>query len=136
MRARASGSMSACTANLKNQGTALEMYATDYDGLYPSSLHALSPDYLRRLPTCPSTDLEYGYVVSKKPFILGMDTPSIDYVDNEQGLWPLIYGNGIYIVAPLVNIENISKFKVKLYVCPLNILNTTGLPCRVIIVEE
>ena len=76
------------------------------------------------------------YIVSKKPFMLGMDTPSIDNVDNEQGLWPLIFGNDIYIIAPLVNIENISKFKVKLYVCPLNTLNTTGLPCRVIIVEE
>ncbi|MGM0367772.1 MAG: cyclase family protein [Actinomycetota bacterium] len=76
------------------------------------------------------------YIVSKNPFILAMDTPSIDNVDNEQGLWPLIYENDIYMVAPLVNLENITKFKVKLYVCPLKILNTTGLPCRVIIKEE
>jgi len=76
------------------------------------------------------------YIVSKKPFILAMDTPSIDNVDNEQGIWDLIYTNGIYIVAPLVNLEKISKYKVKLYICPLNILNTTGLPCRVIIKEE
>lgn len=76
------------------------------------------------------------YIVSKKPFILGMDTPSIDNVEDEQGLWPLIYENNIYMVAPLMNIENIEKFKVKLYVCPLKVLNTTGLPCRVIIKEE
>jgi kynurenine formamidase len=76
------------------------------------------------------------YIVSKKPFILALDTPSIDNVDNEQGLWPLIYANNIYLVGPLVNIENLTKYKVRLYVCPLKILNTTGLPCRVIIKEE
>ncbi|MDZ7838549.1 MAG: cyclase family protein [Actinomycetota bacterium] len=76
------------------------------------------------------------YIVSKRPFMLGMDTPSIDNVKNEQGLWPLIFNHGIYLVAPLVNIENIDRFKVKLYVCPLKILDTTGLPCRVIIKEQ
>ena len=76
------------------------------------------------------------YIVSKKPFILAMDTPSLDNVDNEQGLWPLIYGNGIYIVAPLVNLDKIIKFRVKLFISPLKILNTTGLPCRVVIIEE
>lgn len=60
----------------------------------------------------------------------------IDNVKNEQGLWPLIFNNDIYLVAPLVNIEAIEKFKVKLYVCPLKVLNTTGLPCRVIIREQ
>jgi len=76
------------------------------------------------------------YIVEKNPSILAMDTPSADNVDNEQGLWSLIYGNDICLVAPLVNVENISNYKVKLYVCPLNILNTTGLPCRVIIIED
>lgn len=74
-----------------------------------------------------------SYIVGKKPFLLALDTPSIDNVDNEQGLWPLLFNNHIYLVAPLVNIENIENFKVKLYVCPLKILYTTGLPCRVII---
>lgn len=64
------------------------------------------------------------------------DTAYFDNVENEQGNWNLIYGNGILVLAPLVNLERIDKHKVKLYVCPLNILNTTGLPCRVIIKEE
>jgi len=76
------------------------------------------------------------YLVSKKPFILAGDTPSYDNVENEQGIWELIYSSNILVVAPLVNIEKINKYKVKLYVCPLNILNTTGLPCRVVIKEE
>ncbi len=76
------------------------------------------------------------YLVSRKPFMLAMDTPSLDNVDNEQGIWELVYNNNIYLVAPLVNLEKITKDVVKLYVCPLKILNTTGLPCRVIIIEE
>lgn len=75
------------------------------------------------------------YIISKNPLILAMDTPSIDNVDNKQGIWNLIFNNSIYLVAPLVNLEKITKSKVKLYICPLNILNTTGLPCRVLIKE-
>ena len=76
------------------------------------------------------------YLVSKKPFILAADTPSFDNIDHKQGNWDLIFSNNISVVAPLVNLEKITKYKVKLYICPLNILNTTGLPCRVIIKEE
>ncbi len=95
--------------------------------------HWEKPDFLTHCWFLKKDALEY--ILSKKPFILAMDTPSIDNVNNEQGLWPMIFKNNIYIVAPLTNVENISKFKVKLFVCPLKILNTTGLPCRVIIGE-
>ena len=76
------------------------------------------------------------YLIQKKPIILAGDTPYFDNLDNEQGIWDLIYDNDVLIVAPLINIEKITKFKVKLYICPLNILNTSGLPCRVIVKEE
>jgi len=76
------------------------------------------------------------YLANKNPVILAGDTPYYDNLNNEQGVWDLIYGNDVLVVAPLVNIEKIDKFKVKLYVCPLNILYTSGLPCRVIIKEE
>jgi len=76
------------------------------------------------------------YLINKKPYILAGDSPYFDNVDNEQGIWDLIYGNDILVVAPLINTENITKFKVKLFICPLNILNTSGLPCRIIIKEE
>jgi hypothetical protein len=37
-------------SNLKNIGTALEMYSSDHRGLYPRELSAITPDYLKRLP--------------------------------------------------------------------------------------
>ena len=54
VRARAQGQFTACQSNLKNIGTALEMYSTDNMGRYPQDLAALSGDYLRTIPTCPA----------------------------------------------------------------------------------
>ena len=41
-----------CQSNLKNLGTALEMYSTDNEGLYPESLSQLTPRYLKEIPRC------------------------------------------------------------------------------------
>lgn len=64
IRARAQGQLTACKSNLKNIGTALEMYATDNGGRYPLSLQKLSEvsslgntatqAYLKQIPLCPS----------------------------------------------------------------------------------
>lgn len=48
-------SLTACKSNLKNIGTAMEMYSTDYSGDYPPDESLLTPDYLKTLPTCPSS---------------------------------------------------------------------------------
>lgn len=55
IRARAQGQATACKSNLKNIGTALEMYSTDSSGRFPTSLNSLSPNYLKTIPSCPST---------------------------------------------------------------------------------
>ena len=56
IRARAQGQFTACKSNLKNIATALEMYSTDAQGRYPTTLSKLSEDqkYLRTIPTCAS----------------------------------------------------------------------------------
>jgi len=95
--------------------------------------HWDKPDFLTKSWFLKKDAVEY--LVNKSPFILAADTPYFDNVENKQGIWELIFNNNILIVAPLINTEKITKYKVKLYVCPLKILNTTGLPCRVIIEE-
>lgn len=52
--ARTQGKLTACKSNLKNIGTALEMYSTDHSGRFPTQLSELVPDYLRAIPTCPA----------------------------------------------------------------------------------
>jgi prepilin-type N-terminal cleavage/methylation domain-containing protein len=54
IRARAQGQLTACKSNLKNIGTALEMYSTDWSGKYPSSTTLLTPNYLKTIPECPA----------------------------------------------------------------------------------
>lgn len=53
IRCRCQSSLMACKSNLKNIGTALEMYSVDHGG-YPRELAQLTPVYLKALPKCPS----------------------------------------------------------------------------------
>jgi type II secretory pathway pseudopilin PulG len=54
IRARAQGQVTACKSNLKNIGTAMEMYSTDNSGRYASTITKLTPNYLKTVPTCAS----------------------------------------------------------------------------------
>lgn len=53
VRARSRGQLVACTTNLKNIGTAMELYTVDYKGRYPTSMAILTPNYLKTIPECP-----------------------------------------------------------------------------------
>ncbi len=41
-----------CQSNIKNLGTALEMYSDDNEGKFPDRLQQLCPEYLREIPLC------------------------------------------------------------------------------------
>ncbi len=43
-----------CKSNLKNVGTACEMWSTDNNGRYPKTLAELTPKYLKEIPVCPA----------------------------------------------------------------------------------
>ncbi|MGE0491101.1 MAG: hypothetical protein AB7S38_17975 [Vulcanimicrobiota bacterium] len=54
------GNLTSCKSNLKNMGTALEMYSTDWSGRYPTtnSFLLITPNYLKTVPTCPKAGIE------------------------------------------------------------------------------
>ncbi len=62
-----------CNSNLKNIGTAMELYSADWGGKYASSFEQLTPKYLKTLPSCPAGEGDYTLQA-------GMDLPG-----NEQG---------------------------------------------------
>ena len=65
--ARSHGYLTACKSNLKNFGTACEMYRTDF-GVYPESLSQLTPNYLKTLPECSrSGRMSYEYSHGSEP---------------------------------------------------------------------
>lgn len=61
--------LTGCKSNCKNIATALEMYAADNGGLYPSRLERLTPVYLKTIPTCPAAGrMTYtNYYVRQNP---------------------------------------------------------------------
>lgn len=71
MKARANGQLTACKSNLKNIATALEMYASDHNGIYPTAMTVLTTEnYMKRIPTCPSASGQTytgAYTVSSNP---------------------------------------------------------------------
>jgi hypothetical protein len=48
--------LTACKSNLKNLGTAMEMYSTDFQGRYPEDMNKLVPEYLEEIPNCPAAN--------------------------------------------------------------------------------
>jgi serine/threonine protein kinase len=69
LRARGRGNgLTACKSNMKNMGTAMEMYSSDNQGRYPLSLSQITPNYLRAIPTCADAGkVTYVYVRREKP---------------------------------------------------------------------
>lgn len=59
--------LSSCRENLKTIASAIEQYAQRNNGRYPGSLKALTPYYLREIPTCPAAGRDTyssGYMTS------------------------------------------------------------------------
>lgn len=56
--------LTSCQQNMRNIGTALDMYASDNGGCYPPKMEMLTPDYLQTIPACPSSRTNRGYIDS------------------------------------------------------------------------
>lgn len=52
LHTRARGSYGQCQGNIKNLGTAMEMYSTDWSGRLPPSISQLYPNYMKYTPEC------------------------------------------------------------------------------------
>lgn len=87
IRARPQARLSGCKPNLKNIGTAMEMYSTDWSGHYPTSLSLLTPKYLKTIPDCPAVGrATYDLITGKN---VGYNTVNGGFDD-----YYLVYCNG------------------------------------------
>jgi hypothetical protein len=66
-----------CKTNLRDLGTAMEMYSTDWNGHYPTDLEKLKPKYMAEIPVCPNSD--GGYQVKLGPNAPGNEPNFEDY---------------------------------------------------------
>jgi kynurenine formamidase len=76
------------------------------------------------------------YLIDKKPFLLGGDSPVWENEKNPEGAFERFYSAGILLMAPCVNLESVNKFRIKLTVLPLKVLKAAVCPVRAVIVEE
>ena len=84
--------MGSLKGDLKNLGTALEMWASDHTKAYPARIDQLAPDYLLQIPVDPfsrapfqytTTNNRYALSVTEEPTAWGLKAPSYN---SEQGL--------------------------------------------------
>lgn len=59
-RARGEAAVSGCCENLTHMAAALEMYANNNEGYYPTRLKNIVPKYMAKLPVCPSGTAKYS----------------------------------------------------------------------------
>jgi kynurenine formamidase len=76
------------------------------------------------------------YLIDKKPFLVGGDSPVWENEVHPEGAFERFYKLGILLLAPCINLEKISSFRVKMTVLPLNILKAGVCPVRAVVVEE
>ncbi len=68
IRAPEQGKLTACKSHQKNLASCLDLYSSDNGGRYPDRLDKLVPQYLKELPTCPSSHAGYSdYQASAVP---------------------------------------------------------------------
>jgi len=78
----------------------------------------------------------FDYFVDKKLNLVGGDSPSWENYNYSEGNFNKFYDAGILLLAPLVNLEKINNYKVKLCVLPLNIPSAKVVPVRAVVIEE
>lgn len=93
------GQRTACSSNLKNVATALEMYSTDNAGRYPETLQPLAPNYLKTIPTCPSAHKD----TYSETYKMGSNPDSYSFRCSETEAHDLSYTSekGLVAEAPL-----------------------------------
>ena len=76
------------------------------------------------------------WVLNKGISLLAGDMTIYDDYYNPTGLLKNLFSRDVLVVAPLINLDKITKPKVKLIALPLKVKGVSGCPCRVIAIEE
>ena len=76
------------------------------------------------------------WLISKEIYLLGSDFPRRENLEKPEGFFDAFYCADILMLGPLVKLETIKTNQVKLTILPLNIPNTSCVPCRAVIIEE
>ncbi|HHV80353.1 TPA: cyclase family protein, partial [bacterium] len=112
------------------------------DKIQPGSRILLRTDWYKVLPDRryfkeqPRISYELAlWLVEKKISILGLETPTINPVDNKK-LHQTLLSGGIILVEALAHLDEIKRDKVFFIALPLKIMNGDGSPVRAVAIED
>ena len=75
------------------------------------------------------------YIIGKKPFLLGADSPRWENLEHPEGFFPEFFNANILLLGPCINLDKITREIVLLTVLPIKIENACCCPCRAIVKE-
>ncbi|MHB0878255.1 MAG: cyclase family protein, partial [Anaerolineae bacterium] len=76
------------------------------------------------------------WLLARRPSILGFDITSTDSTEAPVGMNKALFASGCLLLAPLVNLRQITKQYVDLIVLPIPVRGVCGAPCRAIAIED
>jgi kynurenine formamidase len=76
------------------------------------------------------------YLIDKKPFLLGVDATDFENWVNPEKFMERFFNSNILLMAPIINVEQVRKFKVKIIALPLKIKGAAICPTRAALIEE
>lgn len=91
-------------------------------------------DYMAKSPFFSSD--AFNYILDKKPILIAADFPNWENTLHPEGFLKRLYSSGAFQLVSCVNLEKIIKFKVKLTVLPVKVLNVCMAPARAAVIEE
>jgi prepilin-type N-terminal cleavage/methylation domain-containing protein len=78
VKAKSRSRLNACQNNIRTMATSVELYAHDNGQVYPTSLAALMPNYMRSINKCPSAIDNQSYVTGYASVSAPTDTYTIE----------------------------------------------------------
>ena len=92
------------------------------------------PDYFENAPYFTAEAIDW--ILAQGVGILGADTPQWDSKKDPQGFFPRFFESDTLLLAPLVNLFEVSQPRVKLITLPLKVAGVCAAPCRAIVLEQ
>ena len=83
-----------CESNLKNLGTAVEMFAVDNNGKLPGSLEDLTPEYLKEIPRCMNSLKKGSFAARHYQKLHGISTEGYKYEVSNRDKRYTVYCKG------------------------------------------
>ena len=114
--------------NVKLEKNSAILIRTGWDRMWDK------PNFIRESPHFTRDAMEW--LLDKKPSIIGGDIPCFDDPENSEGLVDMLFEKGALILAPLVNLDEITRTEVQLMVLPPKIEKVCSCPCRAVVIEE